>query len=245
MAIDEAILESHIAGETPTTLRLYSFDPPTLSLGYAQKLPETVSDYAVTQGLDIVRRPTGGRAVLHLSEMTYSFAGSTQGGLLSASVNEAYKQICQGLIAALKILGVELEMGSANKPYKQLHDCFLATTGGDLHYKGRKMIGSAQLRRREGVLQHGSLLLNQDKDLAPRVLSAGHTISGAADNAGRHANLVEVIAREPSFEELQDAFKRGFEEAFEIAFQISPLTPAEITMANKLVSSYRVLQEAH
>jgi lipoate-protein ligase A len=218
MAIDEAILEEHLAGRVPPTLRFYGFNPPAMTIGYSQRLAEGTEERAKEAGIEIVRRPTGGRAVLHVGELTYSFVGSdtTGGGILEASIAGAYKQICRGLQLGLLRLGVPTELGKTNVPYRNLQDCFHATTGSDLHYQGKKIAGSAQLRRRHGVLQHGSILLEQEQDLLPRLLGAGPPAS-AAENSDRHANVFEICGSR-SMEELQDCLRQGFEEAFGITF---------------------------
>lgn len=216
MAIDEEILEAHLRGEAPPTLRFYGWTPPAVSYGYNQVLPEEIASRIRAEGLEVVRRPTGGRAVLHMGEFTYSFVGTAvspehSDGFLSASITQAYKQICQGLKIGLKRLGVEVELGQAQAAYRQNHDCFLATTGADLHYGGKKLIGSAQLRRKHAVLQHGSLLLDQPQDLMPRLLGA------QPGDAERHANLFEIIPH-CSIEQIEKAMIAGFEEAFGIEF---------------------------
>jgi lipoate-protein ligase A len=228
MALDEAILEEHLAGAVPPTLRFYGFKPAAITIGYSQAVPDGLIERAHAEGIDVVRRPTGGRAVLHVEELTYSFVGSdtTGGGTLEPSIAGAYRQICKGLQAGLEELGVTSELGSTDVPYRNLEDCFQATTGSDLHHKGKKIVGSAQLRRRHGVLQHGSILLKQDQDLLPRLL-------GAAGLGERHANVFEICG-ERTCEELQLAFRKGFEDAFGISFQLGDVTPMEKALVEKI-----------
>lgn len=240
MAIDEAILEAHLKGLVPPTLRLYGFQPAAITIGYNQKLPEYVERRAAEKGITIARRPTGGRAVLHLNDLTYSFVGtSTHAGdsqvfddaFLQTSILGAYKQICQGLELALKYLGLQVESGELSVPYKHLHDCFLATTGSDLHYKGKKLIGSAQLRRKWAVLQHGSLLLNQPQSIMPELLAEEDS---AADEIERHANLFDILGKELDNRTLQDAFQKGFESAFSASFSEQGFMPEEIFSIGQL-----------
>ncbi len=248
MALDEAILEAHLAGRVPPTLRLYGFSPPAVSIGLSQEFPEHLVASIRNRGMDVVRRPTGGRAVLHLNDLTYSFVGSTVGntledtepgkskdtcqpfpaqpagqGSLSTSVLKAYKEISAGLKEALALLSLDVEMGNAHAAYRQLQDCFLSTTGSDLHYQGTKICGSAQLRRRSAVLQHGSLLLDQDQSLMSDILNAP-----VNPESRRHANLFEIAGRSIDFLELNDIFRRGFETAFGVPFLSSDLTDAEM-----------------
>lgn len=240
MAVDESLLESCLAGKSPPTLRFYSFSPSCVSLGYAQSLPPARLERIRNRGFDVVQRPTGGRAVLHHKELTYCFVGTTRGddgeaAILSASVGAAYKQICQGLIAGLCDLGVPLEIGSAKAARKQPHDCFLATTPADLHFNGLKMVGSAQLRRKDGVLQHGSILLAQEQSLMSELLDE-HEINraGSNDSGAHHANLFDVLGRTVSMATLQQYLVRGFESAFSCTFEQSRLSKDEEKLVAEL-----------
>ncbi len=252
MAIDEAILDAHLENLVPPTLRIYGWEPRAVSIGYGQKLSSAVQSRIKSRGYDVVRRPTGGRAVLHEFELTYSFVGSAGGadrfGALSESVIGAYKQICQALILAFQELGVELELGESSSNYKNAQDCFLATTSADLHYQGKKVIGSAQLRRKSAVLQHGSILLNQPQDLMTVLLreKESSAIQIGNDQSGsraggkpkieRHANLFEILGKPVSNDRLAEVMKQGFESAFSKSFSLEPLTPHEL----KLSQQYRI-----
>jgi lipoate-protein ligase A len=248
MAIDEAMLDAHLAGQSPPTLRLYGWKPPAVSIGYGQKLSAPVEERIRSHGFDIVRRATGGRAVLHSHELTYSFVGSATGGdsvdnaFLSESVVKAYKQICEGLIQAFNEIGLALSLGASSAEYRNAHDCFLATTSADLHYQGKKMIGSAQLRRRSAVLQHGSILLDQPQDLMRTLLrpSADSSVPQKIGNdepaEQRHANLYDVLGERVSIDNLQDAMKTGFEKAFQRVLVPSELNDEE----RKLVAEHRI-----
>jgi lipoate-protein ligase A len=220
MALDEEILNARIAGEVPPVLRVYGFVPPCVTIGLSQKMDPAAEERIRAEGIDVVRRPTGGRAVLHLNDLTYSFVGTdtTCGGRFSTSVTESYKQISAGLVAAFAELGVPTEIGATGVAYRHLQDCFMATTGSDLHHKGTKLIGSAQVRRRGSILQHGSVPLNQDPALMPRLL--GEPLK---PDAPRHLNLFDLIGREAGIEELQSAFKIGFEKTFDVELRVSPL----------------------
>lgn len=233
MAVDEAILESHLQKVVPPTLRVYRFNPPAMSVGLNQTMPPDVVERVRARGFDLVRRPTGGRAVLHLGELTYSFVASSDDGTLGSSVSEAYRQICRGLQCALSSLGVNLELGSAHTPYRHVHDCFHATTGSDLHVNGIKMIGSAQLRRRGAVLQHGSILLEQEHDLMSELLGS----SNSSDNL--RANLFEACGKELATAQLQEALKLGFEQAFGVSFLQAELSSFEQALVSRLMPSYR------
>jgi len=271
MAIDEAILEAHLAGMVPPTVRLYGWAPPAVTIGYAQKMTPDVVQRINEEGFEVVRRPTGGRAVLHLNELTYSFVGTSadpsgedpcmvpsvvpsmdpsvayphkSAGFLKPSILGAYKQICQGLILALQQLGVNTELGESDSSYRQLQDCFLATTTADLHYHGKKMVGSAQARRGNGVLQHGSILLRQEQDLMDRLLTGGDT-TVKAKSLQRHANLFDILGKQVAYDDIQDAIRRGFEQAFDCSMQQSSLCAAELEHARQLRERYVVDGSKH
>jgi lipoate---protein ligase len=168
MAIDRYLLEKHLQGEYPPVLRFYTWCPGAISLGYHQKDYPQAWHNLTWQGepLEIVRRPTGGRAVLHQGDLTYMVVTST----LPGKRLKVYKQICQFLLDGWRSLGVNLDYGHSTKEYIQNHNCFATATGADLITAGGdKVIGSAQLRRRKAVLQHGSMILNTDKSLFEQV----------------------------------------------------------------------------
>ena len=161
MAIDEWLLHQHLQENIPPTLRFYTWQPVTISLGYHQKsYPEywqnlTWQDTPV----DIVRRPTGGRAVLHQGDLTYSLITSG----LSRRPIESYQAICEFLIRGWRSLGLEVSYGSAGRGYIKNPNCFGTSTTADLILpNGKKFIGSAQLRKKGAILQHGSMILAPD-----------------------------------------------------------------------------------
>jgi lipoate-protein ligase A len=168
MAIDRWLLEQHHSGKHPPTLRFYSWSPPAISLGYHQRqYPEYWQDLTWQgQKLDLVRRPTGGRAVLHQGDLTYAVITS---GLTGKRL-EVYEKICEFLIQGWRSLGVELHYGTAGRGYIHNPNCFGTATGADLVLpNGSKLIGSAQLRRGRTILQHGSIRLQPDVELFSQV----------------------------------------------------------------------------
>jgi len=171
MAIDRYLLEQHRQGNQPSTLRFYTWQPAAISLGYHQKEYPDSWHNLTWQGkpLDIVRRPTGGRAVLHQGDLTYAVITSIPPGKRLA----VYKQICQFLIRGWRSLGIDLNYGQGAKEYIQHQNCFATATGSDLvTVQGNKVIGSAQLRRGKTVLQHGSMILDTDQKLYQQVFAA-------------------------------------------------------------------------
>lgn len=172
MAVDRWLLEQHESGNHPPALRFYTWSPPAISLGCHQKqYPEFWQNLRTNftgQGeqLDLVRRPSGGRAVLHQGDLTYAVVTSG----LEGSRLQVYAKICEFLIQGWRSLGVELNYGQAGRGYIHNPNCFGTATGADLILAdGSKLIGSAQLRKGEAILQHGSILLDPHADLFQEV----------------------------------------------------------------------------
>lgn len=165
MAVDEALLNSVRKG-SPPVLRLYEWNPATVSIGYFQAVKKTVDlDKCDKSGVKLVRRITGGRAVLHHEELTYSFCGSSKDfPELGRNVVETYQRISLALLSSLKALGIEAEWGKPKeeklsaKPSYNL-PCFSSFSRYEISFQGRKLIGSAQRRFGDFFLQHGSILL--------------------------------------------------------------------------------------
>lgn len=171
MAIDRWLLEQYILGNIPPTLRFYTWSQPTISLGYHQHhYPAHWQDLVWhDRPVDLVKRPTGGRGVLHQGDLTYAVVGS---GFGSKRV-EIYQQICQFLIDGWRSLGVELSYGSTGSGYIHNPNCFGTATSADLICAdGYKLIGSAQLIKSGALLQHGSMRLNPERALFERVFDA-------------------------------------------------------------------------
>ncbi|WNZ22706.1 lipoate--protein ligase family protein [Leptolyngbya sp. NK1-12] len=164
MAIDTWLLEQHRLGLHPPTLRFYSWKPVAISLGYHQRhYPNFWRDLTWNnQPIELVQRPSGGRAVLHQGDLTYAVIVSG----LAGTRMQSYQRICEFLIQGWRSLGVELEYGAVGRGYIHNPNCFGTATGADLVTSdGVKLIGSAQLRRQQAILQHGSMRLTTDPDL--------------------------------------------------------------------------------
>jgi lipoate---protein ligase len=170
MAIDSWLLQQHILGNTPPTLRFYTWSNPTISLGYHQQhYPEHWTNLTwQNRSVDLIKRPTGGRGVLHQGDLTYAIIGS---GFVGKRA-EVYRKICQFLIDGWRSLGIDLSYGTAGRGYIHNPNCFGTATSADLVCEdGYKLIGSAQLIKDGAILQHGSMRLNPDRELFDRVFS--------------------------------------------------------------------------
>lgn len=168
MQIDSDLLENAIAQQSKEAVfRLYGWSPACVSLGRNQKNDFIDEKFLKENNIDIVRRLTGGRALLHADEITYSFVCPVSYLQNGENVVSSYKEISQILIDAFKKLDIELDFGG--KPKAHGNFCMLVSTGADLCYRGRKLIGSAQFRSEGYILQHGSILYDYDCELLEKV----------------------------------------------------------------------------
>ncbi|GAB4526182.1 MAG: lipoate--protein ligase family protein [Pleurocapsa sp.] len=235
MAIDRWLLEKHRQGEHPPTLRFYTWHPAAISLGYHQQNYPSAWQEILWQGkpLDIVRRPTGGRAVLHQGDLTYAVVTSINPG----KRREVYKQICQFLITGWRSLGLDLVYGKDNREYAHDHNCFATATEADLiTITGDKVIGSAQLRRGKAILQHGSMMLTTDRNLFAQIFNqpTGNNIYNAiAQDRNSPSEIVSnnnsenTSSNHPSIEKIVTTLSQGAVNCFKIDLATQPLADAE------------------
>ncbi|MGG2086411.1 biotin/lipoate A/B protein ligase family protein [Priestia aryabhattai] len=236
MALDEALLEWHSKGEIPPTIRFYGWNPPTLSIGYFQKAEKEINfDKVKELGLGFVRRPTGGRGVLHDEELTYSVIVSEEYPNMPKTVTEAYRVISEGLLEGFRSLGLEAyfaiprseeEKNSLKNPRSSV--CFDAPSWYELVVGGRKIAGSAQTRQKGVILQHGSILLEIDEDKLFSVFNyPNDRVKERMQRAFRSkAVAINAIAgRKIPIEEAKEAFYKGFASALDI--DLEPYTLSE------------------
>jgi lipoate---protein ligase len=210
MAIDRWLLQQHQSGNHPPTLRFYTWSPPAISLGYHQRqYPEAWQNLTWKgQKIDLVRRPTGGRAVLHQGDLTYAVVTSG----LAGNPLQAYQTICEFLIAGWRSLGVELNYGTAGRGYIHNPNCFGTATGADLILSdGIKLIGSAQLRRGGAILQHGSMRLQPDAELFAQVF-------------GAESLTVQLSL---GVDKIMAALITAAQDCFDMQIGVQPLSPSE------------------
>ena len=217
MAVDEALLVSHEAGQSPPTLRVYTWSAPTLSFGYAQKVEAEVDTAGCrAHGVTPIRRPTGGRAVLHDDEATYSVVMPLRLDGREATITEHYRRIGLALEAALRHAGlaVSLERPSAlaASPRPASPACFAAISRYELSAAGRKLVGSAQKRGRRSLLQHGSIPLSMDRQrlFACLRVPAGRRELLLDEAYASMAAVNEVAAVALDAAALQRALRQGF-----------------------------------
>jgi lipoyl(octanoyl) transferase len=238
MALDEAVAASVRAGDAPPTLRVYGWDVPSVSIGSFQKIRDIDTGYCSRCNIPLVRRPTGGRAILHGDEITYSFAAKTSAGLFSGGLFDSYKKISFALGKALLDTGLTPELkllkdnrGAARSDIQKSPLCFQSVSYGEISLNSSKIVGSAQKRWPDGLLQQGSIPLRIDRGKTGRVF--GMPSSPASD--GNLRGLKDIV---PDIEpvRLKDAIRASFEEMFDVSFVISTPSKEEISLANELQS---------
>lgn len=239
MAVDEAILEHVERGEAFPTLRLYAWDPPCLSLGRAQPFSDVDLTRLESHGWEVVRRMTGGRAILHTDELTYSVTGTVNEPNLSGSLLESYNRLAGALLAAVQDLGmlVEMKEGKADNG-TQNPICFEVPSTYEITVNGKKLIGSAQARRKEGVLQHGSLPLtgNLTRICQALVFPDESARQTAMDRLLARATTVEsVLGRKVTWDTAAQAFVRAFEAQLGLNLETGELSPSERARAEELL----------
>lgn len=243
MAVDEAILLAAGSGEAPPTLRLYGWEPPCLSLGYAQPIDDADLSLLNSRGWDIVRRPTGGRAILHTDELTYAVVGPDSHPLLTGGVLESYQRLSLALLSALHRLDVPAQAnpGKMASPDVRSTDpiCFEVPSNYEITVDGKKLIGSAQARKRGAVLQHGSLPLHGDLSRIAEVLryeSDGDRLAARQRLLQRATTVEAVFGRQLSWQTATQAFVEAFKD--ELGLELTPgqLTAAERQVVDELLT---------
>lgn len=227
MAMDEMLLRWHSEGKIPPVVRFYGWNPSTLSIGYFQKVHKDIDLDAVDKHkLGFVRRPTGGRAVLHDKELTYSVIVSEDHPLMPATVTEAYRVISEGLLQGFLNLGLdayfsvprskEEEQGLKNP---QSAVCFDAPSWYELVVEGRKIAGSAQTRQKGVILQHGSIIIDLDEDMLFDVFTySNDRVRERMQRAFRKKAVAinEIKSVPVSHEDVVQAFHKGFADGLNV-----------------------------
>ena len=239
MAADEAILNAVGTGEQLPTLRLYAWEPACLSLGVSQPISDVDGTSLAAQRWDIVRRPTGGRAILHTDELTYSLAVPADHELAKLDIIGSYRKISTALMIALENLGANPQSERRTEPASKRPNavCFETPSHYEITSGGRKLVGSAQMRRKTGLLQHGTLPLFGD---VGRICDALHyDNNGERESAKitvrqRAATLAEVLGRPVTWDEAAAAVADGFRAAFDIELIEGVLSIPELNEAHSL-----------
>lgn len=237
MGIDRALLALHANGKSPPTLRLYQWQPPAVSLGYFQKRHDLDLEACQRLGYEVVRRPTGGKAVLHLEDLTYAVIAGTAEGMPSA-VTAAYQLIAQGLLHAFRLLGIEAKMGRERGDSQSTDICFLRCARGAIVYQKKKLVGSAQTWHASSLLQHGSIIISpQVEAWLALVQSEGESPEALrARLAARLTSMQEILGWTPKLTQIKEAVRQGMAQALGVELQPGELSPGEWTLARDLAS---------
>lgn len=242
MAADQAILEHIHRGESQTTLRLYSWNPACLSLGHAQPYHDVDAVRLHANGWDVVRRVTGGRAILHTDELTYSVTGSADEPVLAGGVLESYNRLAKALLFAVQSLSVPVEINEVVEHASQVAHpnpvCFEVPSTYEITVNGRKLIGSAQARKKEGVLQHGSLPLSGDLTRICDALafeSEGMRQTARERLRTRATTIETVLGVDVAWETAARAFVHGFEAELGIRFEHGAMSASETRRTEELI----------
>ena len=240
MALDAALLEAHAAGEVPPTLRIYTWRPAAISLGRFQRIESSVDlDACHRLGIDVVRRPTGGRAILHTEEeVTFSLVVSDE-RLGTRGVMDSYRALAAGIVAGLRNLGLDARLVERSAPSSapaMAHDpaCFAAKARCDLVVGSSKLVGSAQVQRRGYILQQNSLPLR----LHPEDWDGVFLRKGRPPAA---MGLWEAARRDIPYAEVAQTLRNGFSEALGVVLEESHVSERELRRARALVDCAGVL----
>ncbi len=212
MRIDYELLETCIKNNEKTPiLRFYGWSPKCVSLGRNQNIKTINEQYCIENKIDIVRRITGGRGLLHDDELTYSFIcpfGFLENGNY---IKSSYKEISSAIIIGFKKLGITMEFGSENIINTKYNYCMSLSTGADLNYKNKKIIGSAQFRSQDYILQHGSILLSYNENLIKNIFNE--------EINKTQITCINEINSAITRKDIAEALKFGFKEYFKTAFR--------------------------
>jgi lipoate-protein ligase A len=231
MEFDESLVHSLAEGNGISTVRVYGWKPTAISLGWNQSMDEIDISKATRDGIDIVRRPTGGRAILHSEELTYCVTM----GSPAKRVLAVYNEISQALVQGLKMLGVDVTLEKSQPHFPSLYRstssaaCFSSSARYEIQIGGRKLVGSAQRRYvgkngEEIVLQHGSLLLGPDHQRLIEYLNLQNELDRERlklEIDKKTIDLSKALGRVVTFDECAEAVRTGFEEAWGIKFDFA------------------------
>lgn len=230
MALDEAVSEAVRQKAAPPTLRLYQWDRPSVSIGYFQKISDIDADYCIENDYPVVRRLTGGRAILHDMELTYSLSSLHDSYPFNGSLFDNYKTISSALLSGLKSIGIEAAISFVKKRNEGHGDpaCFKAASYGEVTVESRKIIGSAQKRYKDGFIQHGSILVGFRPEELGNILKTNTTHD--------FGNICSISDYAPnrSLDDLIYSLKEAFQKELNIKLISDTPTKQELKRAKEL-----------
>ena len=245
MAIDEVISQKSVLRDKKPVLRVYGWKPFAISLGYNQNENEIDIEKCKKDNIDIVRRPTGGRAVFHAEEVTYSFSIPRSLPIFKKDTLSIYNLISQGLVEGLKSIGIAAELESKeSKNFSKSESnipCFSSSAKYEISYKGRKLVGSAQRRFENSILQHGSILVSVEHlKLGEYIIKLNEVEyeSFTRQLYKKTISISQIMTTPLNYDKIIWGIKNGFQKKFNIHFLEGQLTPHEYSEVNKLIIKY-------
>lgn len=242
MATDEALLREVAARRSPPTLRLYAWSPPALTLGRGQPFADADVARLAADNVTLLRRATGGTAVLHKDELAYAVTVTHDEPRLSGGIAESYKGLSAALLYALEKVGLRNAEASAHAEHRgdprspgegRSPVCFELPSDYEITVGGRKLFGSAQMRIKDGILQHGTLPLSGDIARIGDYLTARPP---AARIRAHALTLRDALGRAVAWREIADALVAGFADALALTLIPAPLLPTERRLIDQLVT---------
>ncbi len=251
MAVDESLLEFMGQKDSLSVLRLYAWNPPCISIGYAQSINDLRLDHLTELNWNIVRRITGGRAILHVDELTYSVIGPHSESRLSGGVLESYRRLSIALVIALRNIGLPAQalpraIKISSDSSSQEPICFEQPSDYEITVHGKKIIGNAQARKKTGILQHGTLPLYGDLTRITQVLnfeSEEQRTIAAQRLLTKAATLEKVLGKPVSWNIAADAIISAFAKKLKLNLVPSKLTSEELIRAEILVKEKYALPQ--
>ncbi|MHB8994631.1 MAG: lipoate--protein ligase family protein [Armatimonadota bacterium] len=241
MAVDEAMLEAGVAGLLVPTLRFYAWQPAAVSLGYFQPLDQAISlEEIERRGFGLVRRPSGGRAILHKDELTYSVTVPDTEVADGKSVMGSYRSISRGIESGLSLLGVGAHLAERKDEERMKAKglptvCFAKAAKCDMTVQGRKIVGSAQTRRRGIIMQHGSVPIHIDPEEHLAVMPGdGVDEASKAKLMEAACGVADALGHPISYDELAAALAQGFAQRLGLELEPGELTEWELAKAREL-----------
>ncbi|MBN1681577.1 MAG: lipoate--protein ligase family protein [Anaerolineae bacterium] len=249
MAVDQAIMEAVANDETPPTLRFYAWEPPCLSLGYTQPIADVDHERLSARGWGLVRRITGGRAILHADELTYSVAVKASDPIVAGGIVQSYRRLSQPLLHSMQNMETDAHADKLTQRHPDAKGpvCFEVPSHYEITVSGKKLVGSAQVRKFGAVLQHGSFPLTGD---ITRIVDAlvfenndkRETIRSRVRQ--RAATLRDVTGQLVTWEQAAQRVAASFQDVFDLTFVTEKtLTPQEKTRADELRASQYATDE--
>ncbi len=247
MAVDEALALEVAAGQSPPTLRVYAWEPACISLGYHQHLEEIDLRRCQADGLEVVRRPTGGRAILHEEELTYSVVVPASSAHYHEEIHHTYELLSRALLQGLRNLGVAASFARAPRGERNYRrgefsvPCFSSSVRNEILWQGRKLVGSAQRRFDRALLQHGSILLGSAHLRLVDYLAGvdGQERARYLEFLRRKTVAVnEIAGREVTFAEMAAALVQAFAQTLGIHLEQEGLSQPEVARATELLAKY-------